>query len=646
MTEQNMRMVHQFYLKMRVISETLFEKKLIERNSIPTFCEYAGVNYDRIKGRYNSGSVGEKDVLSIVQAAGFDPESPYWIDTIVSEERRSKATGSDYQGRDTVDGFRRMIRFAHGLSADNADDVISPEPRNPPQDEARKIELETVANSIPDQSSLIRFGVSDNAKLSLVPTLTDENDYETIEALRLELLAKKGPIDFLKDRYALNPNVPQASLFGPLALKYDEELSKDSRQINYTILYARGARFYAARRTAAQQVASGDWPELDAEETDAIDAICDLHGPLIMASAVGRKLVEDAHQYEVPPDVFKRDQKTIEEFGQVIAAETEIMEPETAEAYKELTIRTEGDPHPARSRGLGIAATSSALTVIVGGSAWYGAGGTVAALVVPAAAIGAAGLVGGFFWEAIKTMPRFKRATSVAGKQFEKAIDKAEKHADQKERVLLERMAELVVRKRDLFERVSNLRPEFGWAQKFIRRPKPTKQTASFDVVKTVNAAVSSLVDPARRSNIEIRSHYPVDILLAVGESQDLDSVLKQVISSAIVHSRPLRQSDGRKIPQWIEVKVSGLYRYLDSEQKLREIHIDISDWGARIPESDLSGIFKPGFRGSSTSAWGRGTGLSMARSLMDKNEGSISVTSSQQGNLTFSLSLKAYRVS
>jgi len=191
---------------------------------------------------------------------------------------------------------------------------------------------------------------------------------------------------------------------------------------------------------------------------------------MIMASAAGRNLVEDAHQYEVPPEVYEEDQKTIEEFGQVIAAETELVEPDTAEAYRDLTAKIEGDPQPARSRGLGIAATGSALTVIVGSAAWYGAGGAVATFIVPAAAFGTAGLVSGFLWEAIKTMPRFKKATSSVSDQFEKALDKSEKHADDKERALLMRMADLVERKRPLFEKVVNLRPEFGWAKKYIRK--------------------------------------------------------------------------------------------------------------------------------------------------------------------------------
>ncbi|MEM5469527.1 MAG: helix-turn-helix transcriptional regulator [Sulfitobacter sp.] len=345
----------------------------------------------------------------------------------------------------------------------------------------RTVGLRETAISIPDQNPLVRFGLSDNAKLNLLPTLADENDYDTIHALRSELLAAQGPIELLKARYEKNPNVPQAGMFGPLTAKYAEELSKDLSDINYTILYARGSRFYSARRRASEQIGSGEWPELDADENEAIDAICDLHGPMIMASGAGRKLVESAHQYEVPPDLYEKDQETIEEFGELIAAETELMEAETADVYRELTAKVEGDPQLTRSRGLGIAATGSALTVIVGGAAWFGAGGTVATLIVPAVAIGATGLVGGFFWEAVKTMPSFKKATGVVGDHFERVIDKAEKHADDKERALLKRMADLVDHNRPLFEKVSNLRPEFGWAKKYLTTEPKFKRVHIID---------------------------------------------------------------------------------------------------------------------------------------------------------------------
>ena len=355
--------------------------------------------------------------------------------------------------------------------------------------------LAKVAEAIPDQNDLVKFGVSEQSRLQLIPSLEDENDYETIAALRSEMLVEKGPISYLKERYAKNPNTPQADLFSPLTSRYDDELSKDPREINYITLFARGARFYAARRQAAQQVESGEWPDLDAKESDAIDAICDLHGPLIMASAAGRRLISDAHEFEATPEVYRKEEALLQEFGEALAAETDLFESDTIEAIEDISAPISSDPQPARSRGARIVFAGSTLSVVVGGAAWYTAGGVVATAVVPAALATGVALGGAFLWEVTKKTQRFKRSTDELAKRADAAIDQAETQAGQQQKALLERMASLVDRRRDLFERVSNLRPEFGWVRKFtstklddeasvFNRAKPI-----FKVVETVTGA-------------------------------------------------------------------------------------------------------------------------------------------------------------
>lgn len=341
--------------------------------------------------------------------------------------------------------------------------------RSADEEENRQRNLSEIAKSIPDQNPLIRFEVSQDNKLELIPTLNDENDYEIIEALRSELLASEGPIATLKERYATNPNLPQSSLFKPLTEGYDKELSKDPRDINYAVLYAKGARFYAARRTAAQQVASGEWPELGAEEADAVDAICDLHGPLIMASSVGRRMVSDAHEYETTPDVYLKEQEIVEELGQVISAETEIFETETLEDIQALTPPIENDPQPARTRRAGILVAGSVLTVVVGGAAWLAGGSTALYFAVPAAA----GYWGQkYAWEVLKKTNAFKDSSDADAKRADALIKQAEEQMGPHQKRLMKRMSNLIERQKPLFEKVASLRPEFGWAKQYLKKPQ------------------------------------------------------------------------------------------------------------------------------------------------------------------------------
>ena len=188
-----------------------------------------------------------------------------------------------------------------------------------------------LANEIPQQSAIIRFGISENSKLTLVPTGVENNDYDTIEAFRDELLDTGGPIDSLLEAYSVR-NVPQAELYLPLLERYRAELSKDARQVNYTRLYAIGSRIMAARKKAQLEEDNGEWPVPGPLESEAMDSICSLHGPLIMASEAGRKLVVDAHQFETTPEVYRKEEALISEFGAKLAEDSDIFEKDTSDA--------------------------------------------------------------------------------------------------------------------------------------------------------------------------------------------------------------------------------------------------------------------------------------------------------------------------
>ena len=320
--------------------------------------------------------------------------------------------------------------------------------------------LGSTARLIPEQSPLVRFRVSEHDKIQLSPALADQNDYDTIEALRHEMLADDGPLRLLKQRFA-QVNVPQADLFGPIVKKYYDELSKVPTEINYATLYARGARFYSARATSARQVQSGDWPGPEPTEAEAIDAICTHHGPLIMASAVGRQIVINAHEYETTPAIHRQEQEIIGELGQLMASEIDIIEPDSAEAIRDLTAPIQDDPQPARSRGLRLLVASSALTVFAGGTAWFVAGGTIAAVSLAVAGVG-----GAFLWEIAKKTDVFKGTSDDIANYIDELTRESQNKKYDKQKILLKRIADFASKQRAIFLRVAGLREEFGWAKR------------------------------------------------------------------------------------------------------------------------------------------------------------------------------------
>lgn len=329
-------------------------------------------------------------------------------------------------------------------------------------------QLFQVARDIPEQSPLVQFGLSSDGKIQLKASEGDRED-ATINGIKSELLSENGPIEKLAARYAQNMNAPQAQLLSPLVSSYRDELRKPNSEINFAVLYARGTKLIAAQSTALKQISANEWPDFEPDEQQAISVICDLHGPLIMASSTGRQIVEDAYRYEGSDLEKIGDQRTIRQLGEAISNEPELVEPDTAQAILDLTSETQQDPSPSRSRFLGTVLVGSCLSVFVGGAAWYAAGGALSAVVVPALALGSAGVVGGFIWEAMKSMPRFKKATNRLGEHFENAITSTTEFAQTSEQRALSRIAAFVERNADLFEKAANIRPEFAWAKKYLR---------------------------------------------------------------------------------------------------------------------------------------------------------------------------------
>jgi two-component system sensor kinase FixL len=68
-------------------------------------------------------------------------------------------------------------------------------------------------------------------------------------------------------------------------------------------------------------------------------------------------------------------------------------------------------------------------------------------------------------------------------------------------------------------------------------------------------------------------------------------------------------------------------------------LEVDVTDTGVGIPREDLARIMEPLY---STKARGLGLGLSLARAILDKNGGSLRVTSEPGRGSTLTVTLNA----
>lgn len=331
-----------------------------------------------------------------------------------------------------------------------------------------------ILHKIPEQNSVVRFGPSPNGKLTIAPALPDENEYDHIEALRAELLPL---LEVLRGRYEINQNTPQAALFGPLTRRYESELSKSPRDINFAVLYAIGTHIDAARGIADREIKSGEWPDSSTFELETVDTISHLHGPLIMSSGSGRRLVNGAKEYNATTDSDRREDKVFAALGEAVAKSSDVFEQEAIEAIQIMTAPIASDPQPQRTRYLRTLISGSLLTVFVGAIGAIGWGGIEAAASVLTtdphpAALSTSVVAGWFFgrlaWEAIKNTRDVKGVTDGVTLRIDALSQRRDDFVRHVGPNLIRRIDDFAEREVFLLWQLSELDPILSWAKKIL----------------------------------------------------------------------------------------------------------------------------------------------------------------------------------
>ncbi|HEX5037847.1 MAG TPA: ATP-binding protein [bacterium] len=153
-----------------------------------------------------------------------------------------------------------------------------------------------------------------------------------------------------------------------------------------------------------------------------------------------------------------------------------------------------------------------------------------------------------------------------------------------------------------------------------LTRMKPPLMSR-VDVAATVDEAVAAIKDIG---SIDVVRDYPAEGAFVPGDSQQLLMAFGNVAKNAV---------DAMK----------GKGRLVLSVRKTEPHHVEISfsDTGPGIPEENLDRIFQPLF---STKATGIGFGLSIAKMVTDRHEGSIRAHTEPGKGATFVLRFPLYR--
>jgi hypothetical protein len=285
----------------------------------------------------------------------------------------------------------------------------------------RLIELHTSPEPIPAQGAGPQFGLNPDLRITLAPPSELDIHGNNLPRIRQQLpLVRQAAGDLARN---LNPNT-QPELAGNLA-DYRAAIADNPEKIAWGIVFGLGVRLDNAAAAARREIANRMREPLEDAAQEALDSVLMLHGPLIMATAEGRELSDEADRFRLTRD----QQAILREDAQAIAEDLKnspnIIEAPAAElGQKAAESIGEGD-HPERGTAFGLATVKNVTTVLV-------SAGTLAAFIPAGAA--AAGLLGGAAaagvawvgYEALKKSQRFTAATSALGGGFDRLHDLSE----------------------------------------------------------------------------------------------------------------------------------------------------------------------------------------------------------------------------
>lgn len=320
-------------------------------------------------------------------------------------------------------------------------------------------EVAAVAKDIPRQSDIVKFGLGDGL-LSLVPSQRvgeDHNDYNSIEVFIAEMM---GPLDALRERYRSNPNAPHCDILTAAVESYAAEVAKAPRDINYTLLYARGRKLIRAMETARQQMSIGEWPEFEPQEAADLTLVSDLHGSIMMRSGDGAKLVNEAFVIQATPEEIEKEREIYSEIGEAVAEADDLVDAEGREFVRDATKIDPDDKQVSRSQFLAFSVTTSVLSVAAAGAV-YATAGTAGGI--------AAAAVTWIMLEALKKTKGLKEVSEVSADAMDAANEKMAELLEKTDPKVFQRMHAFVMQNHARLLELAKARKEFAWIEKALK---------------------------------------------------------------------------------------------------------------------------------------------------------------------------------
>jgi hypothetical protein len=220
----------------------------------------------------------------------------------------------------------------------------------------------TPPESIPAQGAGPHFALSADLKITLAPPVEIDAEGNNLDRIRQQLPLVREAAEDLAGR--LNPNA-----FSELARNlsaYRAAIEGEPETIAWGIVFARGVRLDNAAHAARRQIGDRLQPPLEDAAQEALESMLILHGPMILATAEGRELMDVAGQMSLTRGqqaALRSDSLTV---AIALRDDKDVIEPPAAEVVIEAVEAMGEGPHPERGSAAGGATIRNVMILAVG----------------------------------------------------------------------------------------------------------------------------------------------------------------------------------------------------------------------------------------------------------------------------------------
>lgn len=172
---------------------------------------------------------------------------------------------------------------------------------------------------------------------------------------------------------------------------------------------------------------------------------------------------------------------------------------------------------------------------------------------------------------------------------------------------------------------------------------QPRSTPTPVDVTELLHTVITGMKALTTDKNIQLTTNVPVQPVLVMGHRGQLEEALRNVLRNSLDFTAPTGTitisisavSDHGLKPHQAANRVSNrgpdLAPHQASTDKTAHALITVQDTGIGIPDEDLPHLFTSFYRGSNikrSSATGSGLGLTITKQILDRHEGTITITS------------------